>query len=367
MRIERSIESTIGKINDKYPVLILTGAMGTGRTTFLKEWGKETRQYVSLEDKELRNLVLESPEVFFEYIKPPVTISGIQYALKLMPYINQYASKKPCPGDFWLLADHMCDLLENTGSTMGEHIGIAHMMALTYEEITDDPLDIYQIDRVEANEINVQALRGSMPALYGHGIDLGRDKYFDQYVHHFLRKEIKGMTTVTDIMLFRRFMTNVASRTGQLVNYAALAKDTQISQPTAKQWLSILVSAGIVGLVQPFSHPKLTRIVAVPRMYFLDTGLCSYLAEIKQPQKLFKTWVVAELMKRYYNKGMKPPLFHYRDKDGKEVDLIIEEDGAFQPIEIIDPSTKMKDRPMLFHGFARKGIDMKEWRTIKME
>ncbi|WP_051280690.1 ATP-binding protein [Anaerovorax odorimutans] len=364
MNIKRNIESTIRNINNNYSVLMLTGAKGTGRRTLLKMLEDDGRKYFSFDDKELRNIVIENPDVFFECIKPPVAIIGIQYALNLMPYINQYCAKNNNNGDFWLVATHMCDLFDNVGRTMGDNVGIAHMMGLTYEEITGETLDLFNIDIVEENEINVQILRGSMPALYGEGIDNSRDKYFDEYMQEFLREEIRGMTTVTDIILFRKFMISAAKRSGELVNYAVLAKDVGISQPTAKKWLSLLVSAGIIGLIQPFSHPKLTRIIDVPRMYFMDTGLCSYLAEIKKPEKLFKTWVVAEMIKRYYNKGIKPPFYHYRDKDGKEVDLIIEEDSQLQPIEIIDLGKKVKDRAKKFNGFARKNIAVNDWKII---
>lgn len=364
-KIKRSIENTILKINEKYPVLMLTGAKGSGRTTLIKMLETEGMKYLSLDDKELRSLIKKDPAVFFQCTKPPIAISDIQYGLQLIPYINQYTSENPKGGEFRLLATHMCDLLENVGETMGDNIGIANLMGLTYEEITGDPIDLDRIDWVEQNEIDAQIIRGGMPALYGDGIDINKDRYFDQYMHEFLRDEVKGMTSVTDIMKFRRFMVCAAARSGELVNYAALAKDTDISQPTAKQWLSILISSGIVGLIKPFNHEKLTRSIQVPRMYFLDTGLCAYLAEIKKPEKLFKTWVVTEIMKRYYNAGIKPPLYHYRDKDGKEVDLIIEEDGKLEPFEIIDPCLKPKERAKRFEGFAKKGIQMMDCKVIQ--
>lgn len=364
MKLKRSIEATIQKINEEYPVLMLTGATGIGRSTLLKMMEAEGRQYFSFEDKELRSLVLADPKLFFECVEPPVAIRGIQYALQLMPHITEYATKSPNPGDFQLIADHMCDLFDNVGNTMGEKVGIAYMTGLTYEEITGEPLDLFHIDMIEGNEIDYQILRGGMPALYGDGIDINKDRYFDQYVQQFLKEEVKGMTTVTDIRLFRKFMCVAAERSGELVNYAALAKNTGVSQPTAKQWLGILIAAGIVALLQPFSHPNLIRTVEVPRMYFMDTGLCAYLAGMRKPERLFKTWIVTEVIKRFYNQGMKPPIYHYRDKDGKEADLLIEEEGSYQPIEIIVPGSHEKDRIRRYNGFMKKQIPVKEWKVI---
>jgi len=144
-------------------------------------------------------------------------------------------------------------------------------------------------------------------------------------------------------MQFHRFITACAARTSQMLNYSELSKDVGISVPTAKKWLSILVTSGIVVLVEPYFNNALKRIVKAPNMYFMDTGLCAYLTRWTSRESLevsamsgafFETFVVSEIIKSYLNSGKRPPVFYYRDFDQKEIDLIIEENGKLQPIEI---------------------------------
>lgn len=140
-----------------------------------------------------------------------------------------------------------------------------------------------------------------------------------------------------------RFINATAARTATNVNYETLANETGISAPTAKQWLSVLVSSGLVALIPPYANNALKRTIKAPRMYFLDTGLCAYLTRMNSPEFLegsamdgafFETWVVSEIYKSYLNDGERPPLYFYRDQNKKEIDLIIHQNNTVSPIEI---------------------------------
>ncbi|HEX3043194.1 MAG TPA: DUF4143 domain-containing protein [Bacillota bacterium] len=168
-------------------------------------------------------------------------------------------------------------------------------------------------------------------------------------------------------MAFFRFLTCVAARTGQMVNYAEMAKDTGISPPTAKQWLSILVSSGLVALIEPYFNITLKRIIKAPKMYFLDTGLCAYLTKWTSAEALeagnmsgafFETWVVSEIIKSYYNAGKRPPLYYYRDKDQREIDLIIHANNVLYPIEIKKSGNPSKDALRHFEVLSRTGLEV---------
>ena len=159
----------------------------------------------------------------------------------------------------------------------------------------------------------------------------------------YLQRDIRDLTQVGDAMTFLRFMSVCAARTGGQLNYADLAKDTGISAPTAKQWLSILLTSGIVVLVEPYFNNALKRIVKSPKMYFMDTGLCAYLTRWNSPETMevsamtgqfFETYAVSEIIKSYYNAGRRPPAFFYRDTDQKEIDLVLEADNTLYPFEI---------------------------------
>jgi predicted AAA+ superfamily ATPase len=167
--------------------------------------------------------------------------------------------------------------------------------------------------------------------------------FFDSYIRTYVERDVRALANVGDELQFIRFITVVASRTGQMLNYRDMARDIQISEPTAKKWLSILVTSGLVYLLPPFSMNVEKRVVKTPKMYFLDTGLAAYLTRWTNPDVLrqgamagayFETFVIAEILKSYCNAGSEPSLFYYRDKDKKEVDLLIMENGTLYPLEI---------------------------------
>ncbi len=364
MFIKRSIIPVVKQLNEQYPIIIFTGALGTGKRTLLDSLETVKREKLSLENAKLRMLAEKHPAEFVNNLRPPVTISNIQYGLNLMPYITQRAIREQRKGDYWLIGSHMSDLFDQEGASLGEHIGVVKLTGLTYEEITGEELDFTAIQEMQKPLVKNQILRGSMPELYENGNFDNRNQYYDNLVQEFLRTEIKHMAKVSNVMDFRRFMVSVATRSGEMVNYANLAKDADISQPTAKQWLSVLVEGGWVSLLQPYRHPKLSRVIDVPRMFFMDTGLCSYLAGTNRVDRLFKTWVLSELFKQYYNKGVVPPLYHYRDKDCKEVDLIIDGEEGITPIKIVETGAHTVKNKLYFNGFQKKDIKTFLGKTI---
>ena len=177
--------------------------------------------------------------------------------------------------------------------------------------------------------------------------------YYGKYLSTYISRDVKRVANLADEMKFTRFMMIAARHNGQLLNLTSLARDIGVSQPTAERWLSILVSSHIVYLLEPYSHPITTRTIKTPKLYFLDTGLAAYLTRWTNPEALrdgamggafFESFVISEILKSYYNAGvMKPPLYFYRDKDGTEIDLLIEDSGTLYPLEIkkhADPSKK---------------------------
>lgn len=168
-------------------------------------------------------------------------------------------------------------------------------------------------------------------------------KYINTILETYLSRDIKDLTQVADELAFLNFINIIAARTATNVNYETLANEADISAPTVKQWLSILVSSGLVVLIPPFSNNALKRVIKAPRMYFLDTGLCAYITRWSSPEILergamdgqfFETWVVSEIYKSFINNGKRPPLYFYRDSNKKEIDIIIYQNGIVNPIEI---------------------------------
>lgn len=175
----------------------------------------------------------------------------------------------------------------------------------------------------------------------GEGVE--RNTFFSSYVATYLQRDIRDLRQVADEMTFYAFLTSVASRGGQVLNYANLSKDLGISAPTVKQWISLLVSSGIIFLLEPFHSNIRKRLVKSPKVYFLDTGLCSYLTRWSDAQTLeagnmngaiLETFVVSEIIKSYYNAGDSPRLSFFRDSNGREIDLLIQENYVWHSLEI---------------------------------
>jgi predicted AAA+ superfamily ATPase len=199
-----------------------------------------------------------------------------------------------------------------------------------------------QAKKAGLNDVYEQIFRGAFPALY-HENPPELSEFYRSYINTYLQRDIKDLTQVADETTFHNFMIVVAARTARPVIYDEIAKSAGISPPTAKKWLSILVSSGIVALVQPFHNNALKRAVKMPLLHFLDTGLCAYLLKWGNPETLergamsgafFESWVFSEIYKSYLNAGKEAPVYYYRDKEKREIDLLLYESGTLYPIEV---------------------------------
>jgi len=354
MYIKRTIEQTIQNINSTFPVLLIIGPRQIGKTTLLQNLAGEDRKYVSLDDPGVRDLAVREPSLFLQRYSPPVIIDEIQYAPELLPFIKMYVDADKTAGSFWLTGTHMFSESKGEGESLAGRVGIIYLSGLSNSEISGNALPefstspkllmqrISKVKPLDMMGIFERIRKGSMPALYERE-NIDWEKYYSSYVQTFIRRDIKGLINVNDDLMFYRFLCIAASRTGSMVNYDSLAKETEISAPTAKQWMSLLVSTGVVALIEPYYNSALKRVVKSPRMYFLDTGLAAYLSKWHDASSLeagamatafFETWVVSEIYKSFLNVGKVPPLSYYRDSNSKEIDLIISQLNVVYPIEI---------------------------------
>ena len=327
---------------------------GIGKTTLLQSIAEEGRKYVTLDDPGVRDLAVREPSLFLQRYSPPVIIDEIQYAPELLPFIKIYVDANKTKGSFWLTGTHMFAVTDGASESLAGRVGIVYMSGLASSEISGSSLPEFStspkllMQRItKAKSLDMMTIferihKGSMPAIYEQE-NVNWENYYSSYVQTFIRIDIKSLIQVNDDLQFYRFLCVAASRTGSMVNYDMLAKETEISAPTAKQWLSLLVSTGIVALIEPYYNVSLKRIVKSPRMYFLDTGLAAYLSKWNNAKSLeagamagafFETWVVSEIFKSFLNVGKTPPLYFYRDSNAKEIDLLISELNVIYPIEI---------------------------------
>jgi predicted AAA+ superfamily ATPase len=264
-----------------------------------------------------------------------------------------YVDKHGRNGDIWLTGSQVFHMMIQVSESLAGRVAILPLQGLSTSEIaglpgmhfTGDPNELMErmktYPEMDLVSVYERIFKGSMPRLYSQEVD--RELYYSSYVDTYIQRDIHDLTRVGDQSAFLRFMTACAARTAQQINYADLARDIGISVPTAKQWLSILLTSGIVILLEPYFNNMLKRIVKSPKLYFMDTGLCCYLTRWDSARNLeasmmsgaiFETYVISEVVKSYYNMARRPPLFYYRDTDKHEIDLIVEANGKLHPFVI---------------------------------
>lgn len=361
--IKRLAENVIKKQEKMFKTILVTGARQVGKTTMLKNI-KSDVSYITLDDIILNQSATEDPELFLKSNKPPIIIDEIQYAPSLLRYIKIAVDGSDKKAQFYLTGSQQFNLMKDVSESLAGRIGILNLLGLSLREIKRIdfneqfiPTEQYLENRKKYNssisydEIWDIIHKGSMPALYQKESDF--DMFYSGYVSTYIERDVRNLTQVGDTLSFLKFMTALASRIGQLLNLNSVANEVGISLPTAQRWLSILVSSNIVYLLEPYYNNIMKRAVKTPKIYFLDTGLVSYLTKWKNKDVLesgsmagnfFENFVIVEIIKSYYNTGeLRPPIYFYRDKDKREIDLIIEQNGKLYPIEIKKSANPSKD------------------------
>ena len=355
MYIPRAIEATVLRITKTFPVVMVTGPRQVGKTTLLKHLADESRSYVSLDDPDIRAMARTDPALFMQRYSPPVLIDEIQYAPQILPYIKMSVDHSMKKGDYWLTGSQAFHMMKNVSESLAGRVGIVNLLGLSGSEIDSKPSEPFttsperlmvrlkQAGKMGLTDIYERIFRGAFPALYSDEAIPDLSEFNRSYINTYLQRDIRDLSQVADETAFYNFMIIVAARTARPVIYEEMAKDAGISQPTAKKWLSILISSGLVALVQPYHNNVLKRAVKMPLMHFLDTGLCAYLLKWGNPETLergamsgafFESWVFSEIYKSYLNAGKEPPIYYYRDKEKREIDLLLYENGTLYPIEV---------------------------------
>ena len=356
MYIKRTLTQTIERASASFPALLVTGPRQVGKTTLLENCAAKNRNYVTLDDLEQRDLAQNDPALFFQLHRPAVTIDEIQYAPQLLNEIKILVDKEKQAGMFWLTGSQKFHLMKGVTETLAGRVAIIDLLGLSQAEIGEradksPPFLPTQewIKKAQKNghtpkllmDVYTNIWQGSYPKVI---VDknMPHDIFYNSYIQTYIQRDVRDLANVGNEQTFHRFLRAAAARTGQLLNYANLARDVDIDQKTVKSWLSILETSGIIYLLQPY-HSNLTkRLIKTPKLYFLDTGLCAYLTQWSTAEALeagamsgaiLETYILTEIIKSYWHNGLTPYLYFYRDKDQKEVDLIIEQNGTLYPIE----------------------------------
>ena len=350
----RSIEQIINEYKEQFPILLLTGPRQVGKSTLFKELFREEYKYFSLDDPILKEQIINDPRLFLKNNPEKLIIDEIQYAPSIFPYLKMKVDENREDGMYLMTGSQAFVLMKNVSETLAGRVGILELQGISLREQFDVefnkpfiPNEEYISERekniTEYTELWQKIHRGYMPEL------VFNDKkkwefFYSSYVQTYIERDVRDLINISDESKFLKFMTSLASRSGELLNYGAVANEVGVSNETVKRWVSVLRTSRIIYLMEPYFNNHLKRVIKTPKIYFMDVGLLAYLTKWPTPETLangakagniFETFVISEIIKSYLNAGIiNPPIYFYRDKDKKEIDLIIEEAEKIYPIEI---------------------------------
>ena len=373
--IDRAITDVLKERVSSSKCLLLTGARQVGKSTVIKHVFPEYN-IANFDDRLTRLQAREEPKLFFLNNPRPLFIDEVQKENRILEEIKMIVDSSDTRGDFILSGSQKLELMKGMSESLAGRISIVELTGLSLREIRNVtfnrhfvPTEEYLQERekhiVSYSDIWEIIHKGSYPELY----DVNRDwqDFYSSYVATYLERDINELIAA-DSLTFTKFMTSVAARTGEMLNYANIASEVGVSEPTIKSWISVLERTGIVFILQPYSAGALNRAIKTPKIYFRDTGLACFLTRWLTAEALknsavagnmFETFVVSEILKTYSNEGKdyRFSIFYYRGKDRKaagenEIDLIIQENGILYPIEI-----KMTGNPKAGMASANQILD----------
>ena len=364
MYIKRHIEKTFLERAKWNGAVIVTGARQVGKTTLI-ESALPNVPKVELDDKLTLEMAKTAASQLLDLYPPPVFIDEVQYAPEIFPYIKMNIDKSKKKGQYFLSGSQPFNLIKNVSESLAGRAGILSMYGLSLREIKGEKWDEPFIPTMEylmarkdehistgIKEVWYTIWRGSYPELY-EKTDYPWEVFYSDYLKTYIQRDVRDLAQVGNELQFIQFMRLMAARTAQTLNLNNVSKEIQISAPTAKRWLSILQTSGIIHLLPPYHNNLGKRIVKAPKIYFTDTGLCAFLSRWNTADSLmtgamsgayFETFVIGEIIKSYANRGKDADMYFFRDSNGVEVDLLIYENGSVYPIEIkttTEPTAKM--------------------------
>ncbi|MBQ9274292.1 MAG: ATP-binding protein [Succinivibrio sp.] len=352
--INRTLETTLRHCNTQFKIVLVTGPHQVGKTCLLKHCGAD-RRYVSVYGINEREWARRDPELFLQHFGAPLIIDDIQYAPQLMPYLKRLVDSCEATGRYWLAGSQHFALMKGISESLAGRVAVLTLQGLSAAELRglSSPQPFLPNKEFIKSRRQLcktqpklrpfeQIVRGSYPALHSTS-NTDIYTFYNSYVTTYLERDLRLLEYVADESSFMKFLCIVAARTAQTVNYSEIAQAAEISQPTAKKWLSLLVRSQLVYLVQPWYRNVSKRLIKMPKLYFADTGLCAFLSGWESARALevgsmssafFETYVATEIIKSYQHAGRRAPIYYYRDLERKEIGLLIERDGQICPIEI---------------------------------
>lgn len=350
--IPRAASPLLDEIRNGYPVITLTGPRQSGKTTLARNAFPD-KPYVSLETPDEREFATVDPRGFLARFPSGAIIDEVQHVPALFSWIQTDVDNASQMGRFVLTGSQNFSLMARITQSLAGRSALVQLL----------PLSIAELRHADSlpEGLDPLLLRGGYPAPHARALNPAR--WYADYTMSYLERDVRQITQVQDLATFQRFLRLAAGRTGQLLNLSSLAQEAGIAQSTARAWLSVLEASYVVYLLRPHHRNWGKRIVKMPKLYFIDTGLAAALLGIQTPAQLsphplrgplFETLIVSEYLKARFNAGFPSNLYFWRDNVGLEVDLLLEEAEGLRPVEIKSGATLTED---LFKG-------LRKWQAI---
>lgn len=361
MLYTRQMLPLLQRVIQQFPAILITGPRQVGKSTLLKELESEYR-YVTFDDPIVLSQAQQEPTLFMLNHSGNLILDEVQYAPEIFSSLKLAIDQQQKNGMFLLSGSQAFQLMQNVSETLAGRIALLKLQGFSLREIQQSSFTlpfIPKMDFLNQREKHIQTIdniweiihKGYMPQLYKQPTEW--NIYYSSYVSTYIERDVRQLTNVTNIGDFTRFMAAIAARSGELLNYSNISQEVGISLDTVKRWTTILETSGVIYLLKPYSNNHLKRAIKTPKIYMLDTGLMAWLTKWLTAETIqfgaksgqfFETFVVSEIIKSFYNNGIEPPIYFYRDTNQKEIDLLIEYNRKLYPIEIkatADPNKKM--------------------------
>jgi uncharacterized protein len=381
-QIPRVLAAKLKSLASSFPVIALIGPRQSGKSTLVKAVfpGKP---YASLEPLDVRAFAQSDPRRFLAQFPEGAILDEVQRVPDLFSYLQGNVDEQNRPGRFILTGSQHFLLMESISQTLAGRIALLELFPFALEEIPSEKRP-GTLDRLIHT--------GGYPRLYDQPVT--PQDWHPSYLQTYVERDVRQLKNVSDLETFRRFLTLCAGRTGQILNYSSLAADAGISHPTAMAWIGLLETSFVIHLLRPHFANFNKRLIKMPKLHFVDTGLACSLLGIQDASQLarhplrgslFETWVVSELLKQRLHRGHRSNLFYWRDKTGHEIDILVDLGTDLLPIEVKSGQTFAADmlddlrywqrlageksaRPVLLYGGHSKqehsGVQILGWQSL---
>jgi len=335
--LQRQLQKKLKQLFRYFPVVSLNGPRQSGKSTLLKNTFPKL-PYVTLENPDDLRIALHDPRRFLQNYPKGVIIDEAQNAPQIFSYIQGIVDSDP-KIKFVLSGSQNFLMNQQISQTLAGRVGVLTLLPFSLLELQKGNLINKGFEHI--------AFTGFYPRIYDKKIPAGL--FYPSYLQTYVQRDVLQLIKLADVSLFTKFIRLLAGRVGQLVNFSTLASDVGVAVNTIKAWVSVLEASYIIFLLKPHHQNFAKRLVQQPKIYFYDTGLLCYLLGIENPKQvdthfargqIFENLVILELLKNKLNNGQQSNLYFWRDKNGKEIDCIIETTGKLSPVEIKSSQTK---------------------------